>query len=71
LQQATCLKQKADTFLETTLNILDSKNEQICVLLLVALKQYNDYSKKFTNQIERRLIKEEEILSSEKNIFYF
>jgi transposase, IS5 family len=66
LQQAIMLEKKADNILASTLIISDTKNEQSCALLLVALKQYNDYSKKFTNQIDRRLLKEEEILSSEK-----
>jgi transposase, IS5 family len=66
LQQATLLQKKADTVLTTTLNISNPKNEQQCIRLLVALKKYDDYSKKFTNQIDRRLLKGEQIPSSEK-----
>jgi transposase, IS5 family len=66
LQQAIILQKKADDLVTATLNVLDPKNEQKCALLLVALMQYNEYSKTFTNQIERRLLKGEQIPSSEK-----
>ncbi len=36
------------------------------MLHITALKTYNDYAKKFTDQIERRLLKREAIPASEK-----
>lgn len=66
LQQATALQKKADTLLAAKLDILNVKHKQKCIDLLVALKEYTEYSKKFANQIDRRLLKGEEILSNEK-----
>ncbi len=41
-------------------------NVKLIVLHITALKTYNDYAKKFTDQIERRLLKREAIPASEK-----
>lgn len=41
-------------------------NAKRIVLYMAALKQYNDYAKKFSGQIERRLLKKETIAASEK-----
>lgn len=71
LQLAILLQKKCDAILPQELSVLNLKNEQKCILLLVALKQYNDYSKKFADQIERRLIKGEQIPASEKTYSIF
>lgn len=41
-------------------------NQEIILALVEQLKRYNDFVKKFTNQIERRLLKGETIPSAEK-----
>jgi transposase, IS5 family len=71
LQLAILLTKKTDAILASILIIKDTKKEQKCKQLLEALKQFNDYSKKFINQIERRLLKGEEILSSNKTYSIF
>jgi transposase, IS5 family len=71
LQLAIILQKKTDVVLATALEVLNPKNEQKCILLLVALMKYNAYSKKFTNQIERRLLQGEQIPSAEKTYSIF
>jgi transposase, IS5 family len=71
VQQAIVLQKKADAVLVAALKVSNPKNGQKCTLLLVALMKYNAYSKKFTNQIERRLLQGEQIPSNEKTYSIF
>lgn len=63
LQQSKMLQQR---FLEL-INIPPvGTNVKRILLHIIALKNYNDYAKKFTDQIERRILKSEAIPASEK-----
>ena len=53
------------------MSVLSPQAAQKCTLLLIALNNYNDYSKKFADQIERRLIRGEQIPASEKTYSIF
>ena len=66
LQQAIFLQKKCDAILPNQLSGSTPKHQQKCTLLLVALNHYNDYSKKFADQVERRLLQGEQIPASEK-----
>jgi len=66
IQQAILLQQKCDNILGHPLKASNQRHEEKVFELLVLLKKYNDYSKKFTNQIERRLLNGEQIPASEK-----
>ncbi len=71
MQQAIFLQKKCDAILQDQLSGLAPDAEQKCTLLLSALNHYNDYSKKFADQIERRLIRGEQISASEKTYSIF
>ena len=71
LQQAIFLQKKCDAILQDQLSGLAPNAEQKCTLLLSALNHYNEYSKKFADQIERRLIRGEQISASEKTYSIF
>ena len=71
LQQAIFLQKKCDAVSASPFSDLHSKQQQKCTLLLISLNHYNDYSKKFTDQIERRLIKGEQIPAKEKTYSIF
>jgi hypothetical protein len=66
LQQAIFLQKKCDALLPNQLSGSTPKHQQKCLLLLTALNHYNDYSKKFADQVERRLLQGEQIPASEK-----
>lgn len=63
LQQSNMLQQRFDELINTP--PVDT-NVKLIVLHVTALKTYRDYAKKFTHQIERRLLKKETIPASEK-----
>jgi transposase, IS5 family len=63
LKQSKTLQQRFDELIQTPpigLNI------EMIVALIFSLKSYTDYAKKFTDQIERRLLKGEPIPANEK-----
>lgn len=61
LQQAGMLQQRFDELIQNP-----PVGCVISVLFIEALKRYNDFAKKFTGQIERRLLKGEKIPAGEK-----
>ena len=63
LQQSIMLQQKFDTLINTPPVCLDIDT---LVMLIELLRHYNDLAKKFTGQIERRLLKGEKIPAAEK-----
>jgi transposase, IS5 family len=63
LQQSKMLQQRFDELI-TTAPV--GTNVKLILLHITALKTYNDYAKKFTDQTERRLLKKEVIPASEK-----
>lgn len=63
LQQSKMLQER---FEELTAAPPVGANTKRMLLHMIALKTYTDYAKKFTDQIERRLIKKEVIAASEK-----
>ena len=63
LQQSKMLQQR---FEELINNPPVGINIQLILLHVILLQRYNDFAKKFTDQIERRLLKVETIPASEK-----
>ncbi len=63
LQQSKALQQRFDELIKTPPTGSDM---QVILVHLTALKRYNDFAKKFTAQIERRLLQGESIAASEK-----
>ena len=63
LQQSKMLQQRFDELINTP---PVGSNVKGILLHVTALKTYNDFAKKFTDQIERRLLKKEAIPASEK-----
>lgn len=63
LEQSKMLQQRFDELMNTPPAGINVKR---MLLYITALKTYNDYAKKFTDQIERRLLKKEVIPASEK-----
>jgi IS5 family transposase len=63
LQQSTMLQQRFEALIRTPPVGLNIKT---ILLLVELLQQYNDFAKKFTDQIERRLLKGEKIPAEEK-----
>lgn len=63
LQQSTKLQQRFEALIRTPSVGL---NIEAILLLNESLKHYNDFAKKFTDQIERRLLKGEKIPAEEK-----
>jgi hypothetical protein len=63
LQQSWALQQRFDELIKTPPAGINIK---LILVYVTALKQYNDFAKKFTDQIERRLLKGETIAASEK-----
>jgi len=63
LQQSSMLQQKFDTLINNPPVWLDM---EILLALIGLLRHYNDLAKKFTGQIERRLLKGETIPAAEK-----
>jgi len=68
LQQARMLQQRFD---ELTKVLPVGINTQLILAHVTALKKYNDFAKKFTGQIERRLLNGETIAASEKTYSIF
>lgn len=64
LLQARLLCQRADELIKTPL--LSAGNEKQILSIITSLEHYKNYVKKFTDQIERRLLKGEQIPSEEK-----
>ncbi len=63
LHQSNMLQQRFDELMNTP---PVGTNIQSTLLHVTSLKRYNDFAKKFTDQIERRLLKKETIPASEK-----
>jgi transposase, IS5 family len=63
LQQSTMLQQRFEALIKTPPVGLNIK---AILSLIESLKHYNDFAKKFTDQIERRLLQGEKIPSEEK-----
>jgi len=63
LQQSIILQQRFSELIHTP---PAGMNVTLIIVHTIALKAYNDYAKKFTGQIERRLLKKETIPASEK-----
>ena len=63
MQQSSMLQQKFDTLINNPPVCLDM---EILLALIGLLRHYNDLAKKFTGQIERRLLKGETIPAAEK-----
>ncbi len=63
LQQSKALQQRFDELIKTPPTGSDM---QVILVHVTALKRYNDFAKKFTAQIERRLLQGESIAASEK-----
>jgi len=63
LQQSKMLQQRFKEFIN---NPPVDINIQLIVVHVILLQRYNDFAKKFTDQIERRLLKGETIPASEK-----
>ena len=63
MRQSKILQQRFDELINTP---PVGTNVRSILLHIIALKNYNDYAKKFTEQIERRLLKKEAIPASEK-----
>ncbi len=68
LQQSRALQQRFD---ELTKVLPVGINTELIGGLITALKRYNDFAKKFTDQIERRLLNGETIAASEKTYSIF
>lgn len=62
LQQSKALQQRFDELIKTP----PSGNAPLVLAHIMALERYNDFAKKFTDQIERRLLKGQTIATSEK-----
>ena len=63
LQQSIMLQQRFDELIQ---NPPAGSNAEIIILFTLSLMSYDNYAKKFTDQIERRLLKGEKIPAEEK-----
>src|SRR3954469_1623367 len=68
LQQSTILQQRFDTLINT---LPVGFEIDLILVLTELLRHYNDFAKKFSDQIERRLLKGEKIPAEEKTYSIF